>query len=263
MGPKNAMEIFKHLEKSNCRECGEKTCLAFAGAVFTGARKIDECPRVSSEAKALFAGGPGQVGDNGGEYFERLKGEMKTCDFAERAEVLGGTHKNGLLTLKVFGKDFSVDKEGKIYSDLHVNTYIGVPFLNHVLHGKGVEPSGKWTAYRNIPGAREQANHFNHTTERGLKMLADARRDLFDDLVHLFDAKSVAPEFQSDISVLLRFFPKLPMMICYWDDQDELGSDLHVYFDETAHHNVDAESIFYLGSGFTIMLEKLARRHGV
>jgi len=31
---KNAMEIFKLLEKSNCRECNEKTCLAFAGAVF-------------------------------------------------------------------------------------------------------------------------------------------------------------------------------------------------------------------------------------
>ncbi|MBW1753989.1 MAG: Fe-S cluster protein, partial [Deltaproteobacteria bacterium] len=32
--PKNAMEIFRHLDKSNCRECREKTCLAFAGAVF-------------------------------------------------------------------------------------------------------------------------------------------------------------------------------------------------------------------------------------
>ena len=32
--PKNAMEIFKLLDQSNCRECGQKTCLAFAGAVF-------------------------------------------------------------------------------------------------------------------------------------------------------------------------------------------------------------------------------------
>ena len=44
--PKNAMEIFKLLDKSNCRECGEKTCLAFAGAVYRGQKKIDECPRL-------------------------------------------------------------------------------------------------------------------------------------------------------------------------------------------------------------------------
>ena len=43
--PKNAMEVFQLLDKSNCRECGEKTCLAFAGAVFQGHRKISECPK--------------------------------------------------------------------------------------------------------------------------------------------------------------------------------------------------------------------------
>lgn len=40
---KNAMEIFKLLERSNCRECGEKTCLAFAGAVYQGRKKLDRC----------------------------------------------------------------------------------------------------------------------------------------------------------------------------------------------------------------------------
>ena len=38
--PQNAMEIFKLLDKSNCRDCGEKTCLAFAGAVYQGRKKI-------------------------------------------------------------------------------------------------------------------------------------------------------------------------------------------------------------------------------
>ncbi len=28
--PKNAMEVYQHLNKSNCRECGDQTCLAFA-----------------------------------------------------------------------------------------------------------------------------------------------------------------------------------------------------------------------------------------
>ena len=44
MGARNAMEIFSLLDKSNCRICGEKTCLAFAGAVYTGRRRVEECP---------------------------------------------------------------------------------------------------------------------------------------------------------------------------------------------------------------------------
>jgi len=42
----NPVEILKLLDKSNCGECGEKTCLAFAGAVFQRRRSLAECPRV-------------------------------------------------------------------------------------------------------------------------------------------------------------------------------------------------------------------------
>ena len=53
--PKHAMEIFQLLDKSNCRECGAKTCLAFAGAVFQGKRKIEECPKLDRETIERFS----------------------------------------------------------------------------------------------------------------------------------------------------------------------------------------------------------------
>ena len=37
----NPMEIFKLLDKSNCRECREATCLAFAAAVFKGQKQLE------------------------------------------------------------------------------------------------------------------------------------------------------------------------------------------------------------------------------
>jgi Na+-translocating ferredoxin:NAD+ oxidoreductase RNF subunit RnfB len=54
--PKNAFEIFRLLEKSNCGNCGEKTCLAFAGAVFKGQRRLDECPRLDRSVIEWFSG---------------------------------------------------------------------------------------------------------------------------------------------------------------------------------------------------------------
>ena len=43
------MEIFQMLDQSNCRECGKKTCLAFAGAVFLGKKKLIECPKLDAD----------------------------------------------------------------------------------------------------------------------------------------------------------------------------------------------------------------------
>jgi len=43
---KNPMEIFKLLKKTNCRDCNEKTCLAFAASVFQEKKQLNECPHL-------------------------------------------------------------------------------------------------------------------------------------------------------------------------------------------------------------------------
>jgi acetyl-CoA decarbonylase/synthase complex subunit gamma len=47
----SGLEIYKHLPKTNCRECGFPTCLAFAIALAAKKISLDKCPRVSEEAK--------------------------------------------------------------------------------------------------------------------------------------------------------------------------------------------------------------------
>ncbi|MHA1785902.1 MAG: (Fe-S)-binding protein [Candidatus Helarchaeota archaeon] len=40
----NAFQIYNLLPKTNCKECGEATCMAFAIALLRQAKKIDDCP---------------------------------------------------------------------------------------------------------------------------------------------------------------------------------------------------------------------------
>ena len=49
------IEIFKMLPKTNCKECGFPTCLAFAMALASGKAELDKCPYVSDEAKEKLA----------------------------------------------------------------------------------------------------------------------------------------------------------------------------------------------------------------
>ena len=95
-----------------------------------------------------------------------------------------------------------------------------------------------------------------------MKRIADTFTGFFDDLVHLFDGKAVAPQFQSDISVVLYPLPKIPLMICYWISEENLESSLNLYFDGTAGKNLDIGSLFTLGVGLARMFKKLALRHG-
>jgi acetyl-CoA decarbonylase/synthase complex subunit gamma len=50
----SGLDIYKLLPKTNCRECGFATCLAFAMQLAKKAVSIDKCPYLSAEAKKIL-----------------------------------------------------------------------------------------------------------------------------------------------------------------------------------------------------------------
>lgn len=50
----SGLQIFKLLAKTNCKECGFPTCMAFAMQLAAGKAELDQCPYVSDEAKAAL-----------------------------------------------------------------------------------------------------------------------------------------------------------------------------------------------------------------
>ncbi len=40
----NVVEILKHLPKTNCRECGEPTCMVFATKLLKREANLEACP---------------------------------------------------------------------------------------------------------------------------------------------------------------------------------------------------------------------------
>jgi len=263
--PKNAMEIFQLLDKSNCRECGEKTCLAFAGAVFTGAKPLSQCPRLGPETLARFSDHSADrnaVEEEREEVMRMLQGRIAQMDLAAAAQRIGADFAGDRLTLKVLGKNFSVDRSGKLYADIHINAWVAGPFFDYVLNGKGLQPSGSWVSFRELADGKERYPLFQKRCEEPMKKVADTYTDLFDDLVHIFSGQQVAEQFESDISMVLHPLPRVPLMVCYWKPEDGLESSLNLFFDKTADDNLQIGSIFSLGAGMALMFEKLALRHG-
>ena len=72
------LDIFKLTPKTNCKECGNPTCMAFAMKVAQGAISIDKCPHMSDDAKAALS--------------EATAPPMKTLKFGagETEHTLGG-----------------------------------------------------------------------------------------------------------------------------------------------------------------------------
>ncbi len=258
----NAMEVYALLDRSNCRRCGEKTCLAFAGAVFMGGKDLAACPKIDAAILRGYATERPAAAEDGQDCPPNCSSDSGQLDPAEVVMRVGGRLCDGRMTCRILGKDFGVDREGNFSSDIHINHWLIMPFLTYLLHCKEGPVSGNWLSFREIPGGREQYPLFQKRCEEAMKQVADAWPDLFDDIVQLFGGQRVAEQFASDISVVLHPLPKVPVMICYWREADGIASTLNLFFDTTVGDNLDVGAIFMLGTGMARMFERLAFRHG-
>lgn len=262
---KTPMEILKVLEKSNCRECGEPTCLAFSAAVFNGKRSLDECPRVDPQLLQGYAGAAARrrtIEEDMEESVLKLKERVAGMDLASAADRLGGRFSGGRLTIKVCGKDVHVDPMGNVTSEIHVHPWLNIPLLTYLVEGEGRPVSGNWIPFRELKGGAAWQGLFEQRCERPLKKVADAYTDLFEDMLHVFNGKRVDNLFDSDISIVLHPFPRVPVLFCYWKPEDGMGSSLHIFFDATAESNLTTEAAYALINGLVQMFEKVAQRHG-
>ncbi|MFP4572302.1 MAG: DUF3786 domain-containing protein [Desulfobacterales bacterium] len=260
----NPMEIFKLTDGSNCRACNEKTCMAFAVSVFKGKKSLDQCPRISQEALEKYGAEvetPDTIDEFMQEAIEELARKIPEIDLSEASSRTGGHFDGSRLTIRIMGKAFSVDTEGNLSADIHVNAWIAVPFLNYVLYSKGAPLTGEWITFREIRGGPERLNHFYQTGEKPLKRLADTYPDLFSDMLELFNGRRADTHIDADISVVLYPLPLLPVMFCYWHSEEGMDSSLHIFFDRSADQNLDAESIYTLITGMVKMFEKIADRN--
>jgi hypothetical protein len=262
----NTMEIFKLLDKSNCKECNEATCLAFAAAVFKGQKQLDECPGLENDIIERFGGkieNRTTIEQEMDESVEQLKRKIATIDLSSSAQRLGAMFSDNKLTIKILGKDFRIDAKGNLSSDIHIHPWVTIPILSYIIDSAGVPISGKWVPLRELKNGKNWYRLFGQRCEKPLKRVADTYTDLFEDLIHIFNGRQVENHYASDISLVLYPLPKVPILICYWKPEDGLESSLNLFFDSTAEDNLNIEFIYNLGTGLVMMFEKIALRHGL
>jgi hypothetical protein len=260
------MEIFKLLEKSNCKACDLPTCLAFAAAVFKGQKQLGDCPRLDPDIVRRHACEPkrqSRIEADQEAAMSKLKSDVAALDLEQAASRIGASFEKNRLTIRILGKNFSVDTAGNLHSDIHVHVWVAGPVLTYILHSKGVAEAGKWVPMRELPRGKDWAQFFEHRCEKPLKRVADTYPTLFEDMVRLFNGRKTSNHYQADISLVLHPLPNVPILVCYWKPEEGLASSLNLFFDANAEQNLPIESIYTLGAGLVQMFEKIALRHGV
>lgn len=261
---KNPLALYKLLPGTNCGQCFLPSCLAFAAAVVSGSRKMTDCPFVTADvsgAASLQHAGPEPYTVLREEQQARLQEEVAEIELSAGAARLGARMAGGRLAVTCLGKEFFIDRHGRVTSECHTHCGLTIPLLGYVLYSRGGEDTGRWVPFRELRGGQAMSALFAQRGEKRLQRLADANPDLFDDLITIFSGVTAKNIFSADISVVLRPLPRVPVLICYWKPEEDLDSKLNIFFDASADQHLLIESIFEMTVGMVMMFEKIALKH--
>jgi hypothetical protein len=264
---KTPLELYKHLEKSNCRRCLLPSCMAFSVAVIQGQKKLSDCPLLSAEKINELSGGIVQKKSMSEEqefHLATLRQELSQQDLREVARRLDLPLKNKSVGVKCLGKYFWIDAQGEMVSECHRNNWVLIPVLHYLLESKRRQPIGKWIAFGAIENARGKEPFFTRRCEQEMGRLAEEHTEVFYEILDLFEAEEIQDlqgDIDADKSFLLLPLPGVPFLINYWEPEDDFAAKLNILFDLTVSENSNVESIYTLGRGLVEMFEQLILRH--
>lgn len=256
------LEVVARTPKSNCRECGYPTCLAFGAAVSAVGIDPRGCPYINLEGLDSQVGGvplEDVARQRDLALVEHLKGKIGAADFAALAPRLGAVWREALpeaMTFAYLGQEVVLSKETILIDGREpADPRDRILLYNYLHSGGGPPPSGPWVGLESLPNSISKVRTLATYCESPLARLFSGRPPAR--IIAGASAAGGAPIANSGATLTLIFpvLPRLPQQVIFWEEEPEEGfaPRVKILFDQRVLDFLDIESLVFSG-------ERLAER---
>jgi hypothetical protein len=261
--PLSVVDLYKEvLPKTNCRDCGWPTCLAFAGMVVSEQYPLSDCPhldpdvhrRCQSELAAQYQAGKWTKRDLAQDALKWAKERSAATAMEALPARLGGRliAREGQKALEIpyFNGSVVIAADRITRSDgSELNHWEQVFLYNHVAQGGVGFPTGRWKGFREFPNTVSKVKNMAAEVEAPLVHRFQGRLKELETSALNIGGCDVTGEYQSaDRAILFRPLPRVPVLLMFWDvdPADGFEAEAKLLFDETIVEHLDIESVVFL-----------------
>ena len=261
--PLSAIDIYqKLLPKTNCGECGYRTCLAFASMVVSEQLPLKNCPYIppdkirdaGHELEKQYAEGKWTRRDMSQDALQWAKERAASMQIVDLQKRLGGklidSANEQILELPYFNS-FIYIKPGQIFKTdgSSLTRWEQVFLYNHMAQGGSSRPTGNWKGLVDFPNTVSKIKSMKTHVEDPLIQRFTGKIQELKNKALSFGGKLISDAgISADASVLFNPLPRIPVMLLFWDENtdDGYGAEVKLLFDETVIDHLDIESIMFL-----------------
>ena len=269
--PLSVVDLYRDiLPKTNCRECGHPTCLAFASMVVSEKLPIQNCPYLSRETvekcmkelEAQYAQGKWLKKDMAQDAHDWAKERAASMKLEDLPGRIGGelVEADQTVCLKLpYFTDHVLISENDItkLSGAHTSRYEKVFIYNHMAQGGSIFPTGNWKGLVEFPNTvSKMKSMIDHIEMPMCNMFKGNVPKLMENALQI-GGKNVTRTYEAaDAAFLFQPLPKVPVMVVFWDEvkEENLDPTIKFLFDETITEHLDIESIMFLSETLKKMI---------
>ncbi|MBU1171835.1 MAG: DUF3786 domain-containing protein [Proteobacteria bacterium] len=250
------------LPRTNCKDCGFPTCLAFASMVVSEKHPLKNCPHIPADVLAScekeleeqYAQGKWLKRDLAEDALAWARSRASSMDIKDLPERVGGEiieSDLGMgLKLPYFKNYVLIFGDKMTLADgADLTRWEQVFILNHLAQGGKSKPRGVWKGFVQFPNTVSKIISMTTSVEEPLiEHFAGKKEELRDKALALGGTLLPKEEGTADISVLFTPLPRVPVVLLFWDSVpgEEFEPQVKLMFDETITEHLDIESIMFL-----------------
>lgn len=269
--PLSVVDLYRDvLPKTNCGECGFPTCLAFASMVVSEQLPLKTCPHIDPETlehcqkelEVQYAAGKWTRRDMAEDALAWAREKVASMAAEDLPERIGGRiHDSGgdpELRLPYFLDDIYIGSGGIRKENGEPVTHWEQVFIyNHMAQGGRANPTGNWKALQEMPNTVSKIKSMRDHVEVPLaNRFSGQVAALGAAAMKLGGEDKTAENPTADAVWLFRPLPRIPVMLLFWDREEDFDAKVKLLFDETITEHLDIESILFLSERLTQLLSE-------
>jgi hypothetical protein len=165
---------------------------------------------------------------------------------AASAPALGGSLAEGRAEILLFGEPCTV-KDDAVYTNAAALDTVGSILVIRYLLTAGDEPlRNAWVPYREFKDGAQFATYIKTNIEDRLAAHFAGRKALLQERIQHIGGVMYRSESRPDVAAALYPFPKVPLLIIFWDKDEEFDASVQLLFDRSAASYLDMEALAVL-----------------
>lgn len=261
--PLSPIDIYqKLLPKTNCGDCGYRTCLAFASMVVSEQLPLQNCPYIApekilvahEELEKQYAEGKWTRRDMAQDALQWAKERAASMQITDLQKRIGGqiigSENEQVLELPYFNSFIHIKPGNIVKKDgTSLTRWEQVFLYNHMAQGGTRQPTGEWKSLVDFPNTVSKIKSMKEHVENPLiQNFSGKLRELQKNAANVGGRIISNDNFNAEGAILFNPLPRIPVMLLFWDGNPEEGfeAEVKLLFDETITDHLDIESIMFL-----------------